>query len=47
MNSMANDYGEIISTEDVDTYVKLSEAFINDEDAVEHKVWKYFTKIAK
>lgn len=47
MNSMANDYGEVISTEDVDTYVKLTGAFINDEDAVEHKVWKYFTKIAK
>lgn len=47
MNAMANDYGEIISLEDVDTYVRLSEAFINDEDAVEHKVWKYFTKLVK
>lgn len=47
MNSMANDYGNIIDKEDVGTYIKMTEAFINDEDAVEHKVWKYFTKIAK
>lgn len=47
MNAMANDYGEIINKDDVDTYVKLSLAFINDEDAVEHKVWKYFTKLVK
>ena len=47
MNAMANDYGEIISLDDVETYIKMSEAFINDEDAVEHKVWKYFTKLVK
>lgn len=47
MNAMANDYGDIISLDDVETYVKLTEAFINDEDAVEHKVWKYFTKLMK
>lgn len=47
MNSMANDYGKIINLEDVNAYIELTKAFINDEDAVEHKVWKYFTKIAK
>ena len=47
MNAMVNDYGEIINKDDVDTYVKLSLAFINDEDATKHKVWKYFTKLVK
>lgn len=47
MNAMANDYGEVINKDDVDTYIKLSLAFINDEDGVEHKVWKYFTKLVK
>ena len=47
MNAMANDYNQVISLDDVETYVKMSEAFINDEDAKEHKVWRYFTKIVK
>lgn len=47
MNSMVNDYGNILDKEDVNTYIKMSEAFINDEDASDHKVWKYFTKIVK
>lgn len=47
MNGMVNDYGDIINKDDVETYVKMSLAFINDEDAVEHKVWKYFTKLVK
>ena len=47
MNSMVNDYGEIINPENVETYIKMSKAFINDEDAKEHKVWRYFTKIPK
>ena len=47
MNSMANDYKDVINLEDVETYIKLSKAFMNDEDASEHKVWKYFTKIPK
>lgn len=28
--------------EDVDTYVKMAYAWLDDVDAKEHKVWKYF-----
>ena len=42
MNSMINDYNEVIDKDDIETYVKMSNAFINDEDAVKNKVWKYY-----
>lgn len=45
MNSMANDYSRVISTDQVEVYARMSEAFINDEDATNHKVWKYYTKM--
>lgn len=47
MNSMANDYSKVIDKEDVETYARLSNAFINDEDAIKNKVWEYFCKIPK
>ena len=47
MNAMANDYGKVIDTSEVDTYIQLSLAFINDEDAKEDKVFNYFTKLMK
>lgn len=47
MNSLANDYGEIISTDDVETYVRMTKAFVEDQDAKKHKVWKYFMTIPK
>lgn len=47
MNSLVNDYSKIIDKDDVETYVKMANAFINDEDAKKDKVWIYFTKIAK
>ena len=47
MNSMINDYNEVIDKDDIETYVKMSNAFINDEDAVKNKVWKYYTTIVK
>lgn len=47
MNSLANDYGEIIDKEDVTTYVKMAKAFIEDEDATKDKVFVYFTTIPK
>lgn len=46
INSMMNDYYDIFG-EDDEMYVKLTKHFINDEDAGEHKVYKYFTKIPK
>ena len=47
MNSLANDYYKIIDREDIETYSKMTGAFINDEDAIKNKVWKYFTIIPK
>lgn len=47
MNSLVNDYSKIIDKEDVETYVKMANAFINDDDAKKDKVWIYFTKIPK
>lgn len=47
MNSLVNDYGDIIDKDDVETYVRMASAFINDPDAIKNKVWKYFTVIPK
>ena len=47
MNSLVNDYNKVIDKEDVETYVKMANAFINDEDATKDKVWIYYTKIPK
>ena len=47
MNSLVNDYYKIIDKDDVETYVKMANAFINDEDAVKNKVWIYYTHIPK
>lgn len=42
MNSLVNDYGDVISPDDVETYVKLTNAWITDADAHKNKVWWYF-----
>lgn len=42
MNSLANDYSSVISTDDVESYIKLAHAWIDDVDAQENKVWWYF-----
>lgn len=47
MNSLINDYNKVISKDDAEIYIKMANAFINDEDAVKDKVWIYFTNIAK
>lgn len=47
MNSLVNDYNKIIDKDDADTYAKLSNAFINDEDAKKDKVWIYYNEIPK
>lgn len=44
MNSLANDYKDVISLDDVDAYVKMTDAWINDIDGHENKVWWYFVK---
>ena len=42
MNSLVNDYNKIISPDDADTYVKMAHAWLDDVDAKDHKLWKYF-----
>lgn len=44
MNSAYNDYRDLFG-EDVEMYVKFTLDFIEDEDAKEDKVFKYFTTI--
>lgn len=46
MNMAYNDYNDLFE-EDVDKYVKFTIDFIDDEDAVDGKVFKYFTEIPR
>lgn len=46
LNSAYNDYRDVFG-DSLDTYVRYTNAFINDEDAKESKVFKYFTEIAQ
>lgn len=47
VNSLVNDYYKIIDKDDAETYLKMANAFINDEDAVKNKIWIYYTRIPK
>lgn len=42
MNSLANDYQNVVSLDDTDTYIKMAHAWLDDVDQKEHKLWKYF-----
>ena len=42
MNSLVNDYCEIINPEETTTYINMAHAWLDDIDGKEHKVWKYF-----
>ena len=44
MNSLANDYKDAISLEEVEIYIKMAHAWLDDVDANEHKFWKYFVQ---
>lgn len=44
INSLANDYSKIISLEDVETYINMAHAWIDDIDGKTNKVWKYFVE---
>lgn len=44
MNSLANDYSNVINPEEVNTYINMANAWLNDEDAPKHKVWWYFVR---
>ena len=42
MNSLVNDYGNVINPDEVSTYVKMAHSWIDDIDAKDNKMWKYF-----
>ena len=42
MNSLANDYQNVVSLDSADTYVRMAHAWLDDVDQKEHKLWKYF-----
>ena len=42
MNSLANDYQDIISLEDAETYIKMAHAWLDDIDSHKNKIWWYF-----
>ena len=44
MNSLINDYQNVISSENTETYVKMARSWLDDIDACENKVWWYFVK---
>lgn len=44
MNSLANDYRDVISLDDVEKYVNMTKAWLMDEDAPKNKVWWYFVR---
>lgn len=46
MNSAYNDYRNVFG-DDIDMYAKYSKEFISDEDAIDCKVYEYFTTIPK
>ena len=42
MNSLANDYKDVVSLDEAETYVKMAHAWLDDVDAKRNKLWKYF-----
>ena len=44
MNSLINDYQDVINPEEVDTYIKMAHAWLDDIDGKDNKVWWYFVK---
>lgn len=44
MNSLANDYQNIISLEDAEIYVSMAQAWLDDIDGHSNKIWWYFVK---
>jgi len=46
MNSAFNDYNDLFK-DNVDWYAKFAKDFIEDEDAVDDKVYFYFTMIPR
>lgn len=44
MNSLVNDYQNVVNPEEVETYIKMAHAWLDDIDGKQNKVWWYFVK---
>ena len=44
MNSLVNDYQSVVNPEEVETYIKMAHAWLDDIDGKQNKVWWYFIK---
>ena len=44
MNSLVNDYSNVINPEEVETYINMAHAWLDDVDAKPNKIWWYFVK---
>ena len=44
MNSLVNDYQSVVNPEEVETYIKMAHAWLDDVDGKQNKVWWYFIK---
>ena len=44
MNSLVNDYQNVVSPEEVETYIKMAHAWLDDVDGKANKIWWYFVK---
>lgn len=44
MNSLVNDYQNVVNPDDVETYIKMAHAWLDDVDGKDNKVWWYFVK---
>ena len=47
LNSMYNDYSGVFGDEDTEVYIKLAKKWLEDKDAVDDKVYVYFTQVVK
>lgn len=44
MNSLVNDYKDIINPDEVEKYIQMAHAWIDDIDGKDNKIWWYFVK---
>lgn len=44
MNSLVNDYKDVINPDEASTYIKMADAWLDDIDGKENKLWWYFVK---
>lgn len=44
MNSLVNDYANVIKPDEVDTYINMAHSWIDDIDGKPNKLWWYFVK---